>query len=74
MPEMHLRQSVFTYSACRPFTRNKQRIQTLMETEDTNYVYKNELDKAYFQHDMAYGKYKDLSKNNTSRYSLKRQS
>ena len=70
---MHLRQSVFTYSACRPFTRNKQRIQTLMETEDTNYVYKNELDKAYFQHDMAYGKYKDLSKNNASRYSLKRQ-
>ena len=41
MPEMHLRQSQFTYSACGPFTNDKQRIQKFKETEDTNYIYKN---------------------------------
>ena len=50
MPEMHLRQPGFTYSACGPFTKHKQRIQKFMQTEDTNYIYKNELDKAYFAH------------------------
>ena len=47
MPEMHLRQPGFTYSACGPFTKNKQRIQKFMETGDTRYIYRNELDKAY---------------------------
>ena len=56
MPIMHLRQHRFTYSACGPFTRNKQRIQKFMQTRDTNYIYKNGLDKGRFQHDMAYGK------------------
>ena len=37
-PEMNLKQQGFIYSACRPFTRNKQRIQKLMQTEDTNYI------------------------------------
>ena len=54
MPEMHLKQPGFTYSACGPFTKNKQRIQKLMETGDTKFIYKNELDKACFQHGMAY--------------------
>ena len=62
MPEMHLKQPGFTYSACGPFTKNKQRIQKFMQTGDTNYIYKNELDKACFQHDMAYGHFKDLVK------------
>ena len=62
MPEMHLRQPGFTYSACGPFTKNKERIQRFKETEDTSYIYKNELDKACFQHDMAYGDFKDLTK------------
>ena len=62
MPEMHLKQPGFTYSACDSFPKHKQRIQKFMQTGDTNYIYKNELDKAYFQHDMAYGKYKDLQK------------
>ena len=66
MPEMHLKQPGFTYSACGPFTKNKQRIQKFMQTGDTNYIYKNELDKACFQHDMAYGKYKDLEKSTQS--------
>ena len=47
MSEMHLKQPGFTYSACRPFTRNKQRIQKFMQTGDTNYFYKNELDKVF---------------------------
>ena len=56
MPDKHLKQPGFIYSAYGPFTRNKQRIQNFMQTGDTNYIYKNELDKACFQHDMAYGK------------------
>ena len=48
MPEMHLKQPGCTYSACGPFTRNKQRIQKFMQTGDTNYIYKNELNKACF--------------------------
>ena len=62
MSEMHLRQPGFTYSACGPFTKNKERIQKFKETGDTSYIYKNELDKACFQHDMAYGDFKDSRK------------
>ena len=42
-----------------------------MQTRDTNYIYKNELDKACFQHDMAYGKYKDLKRRTKSDKVLK---
>ena len=62
MPKMHLRQLQFTYSACGPFTKNKERIQKFKETGDSRYIYRNELDKACFQHDMAYGDFKDLAK------------
>ena len=62
MPEMHLEQPRFTYSACGSFTKNKERIQKFKEAGDTSYIYKNELDKAYFQHDMAYGDFKDLKR------------
>ena len=71
MPEMHLREPGFTYSICGPFNRNKQRIQKFMLTENTNCIYRNELDKAYFQHDMAYGKYKNLEKTTQSDKVLK---
>ena len=57
---MHLRQPGFTYSACEPFTKNKERIQKFKETGESRYIYQNQLDKAYFQHDMAYGDFKDL--------------
>ena len=40
MPEMHLKQPGFTYSACGPFTKNKERIQKFKETGDTSYIYK----------------------------------
>ena len=66
MPEKHLKQPGFTYSARGPFTRNKERIQKFKETGDTNYIYKNELDKVCFQHDMAYGDFKDLARRTAS--------
>ena len=66
MPEIHLRQPQFTYSARGPFTKNKERIQKFKETGDTNYIYKNELDKACFQHDMAYRDFKDLKRRTLS--------
>ena len=59
MPEIHLRQPQFTYSACGTFTRHEERIQKFKETGDTNYVYKNELDKVCFVHDAAYSDSKD---------------
>ena len=62
MPEMHLRQPGFTYRACRPFTKNEERIQKFKKTGDFRYIYKNELDKACFQRDMAYEDFKDLRK------------
>ena len=62
MPEMHLKQPRFTYSACGTFTKNKERIQKFKETGDTSYIYKNELDKPCFQHWMAYGDFKDLAR------------
>ena len=63
MPGMDLKQPRFTYSACGQFTKNKERIK---ETGDTSYIYKNELDKACFQHDMAYGDFKDLARKTAS--------
>ena len=66
MSEMHLKQPGFTYSACRPFTKNKERTQKFKATGYINYIYKNELDKACFQHDMAYGDFKDLARKTSS--------
>ena len=54
---MHLRQPGLTYSTCRPFTKNKE---SFREAGDSRYIYQNELDKACFQHDVAYGDFKDL--------------
>ena len=66
MPKMHLKQPGFTYSACRPFTKNKERIQRFKETGDTSYIYKNELDKPCFQHHMAYRDFKDSKRRTAS--------
>ena len=71
MPEMNLKQPDFTYSACGPFIKNKERIEKFMQTGNTIFIYKNELDKACFQHDMAYGKTKDLVKRTQSDKVLK---
>ena len=62
MPEMHVRQPGFTHSACGPFTKSKEKIPPFKQTGDSRYIYKNELDEACFQHDLAYGDFKDLKK------------
>ena len=66
MPEMHLRQPGFTYIARRPFTKIKERLPKFKETRDLRYIYQNKLDKAYFQHAMAYGDFKDLTRRTAS--------
>ena len=71
MPEMHLKQLGFTYSACEPFPENKELIQKFKETGDANYIYENELEKVCFQHDMAYRDFKDLKRRTFSDKGLK---
>ena len=66
MSEMHLKQPGFTYSACGPFTKNKERIEKFIQTGNANFILKNELDKSCSQYDMAYGKSKDLVKRTQS--------
>ena len=66
MPKMYIKQPGFTYSACGPFTKKKERIQKFKETGDTSYIYKNELDKVCFQHDMADGDFKNLARRTAS--------
>ena len=66
MPEMHLKQPWFTYRACGPCTKNKERIENFKQTGDTSYIYKKEVDKACFQHDMAYRDFKDLKRRTAS--------
>ena len=66
MPEIHSKKTGFTYSACSPFTKNKKRIEKFIKTGNTDFIYRNDLDKAYFQHDMTYGESKDLTKRTQS--------
>ena len=63
MPEAHLRDlQVGTYRACGPFTRHKDRINKFIQIGDTDILYKNELDKAFFAHDAVYSDSKDINK------------
>ena len=71
MPKMHLKQPGFSCSACGPLTKNKERIEKFMQTGNTDFIYRNELDKACFQHDMAYGKSKYLAKRTQSYKALR---
>ena len=66
MPEMDLKQRGFICSGCGPFTKNKERIKKSMQTENRDFIYKNELDRTCFQHDMAYVGFKDLKKRTQS--------
>ena len=66
IPGIHLKELGFTYSACGPFTKNKERIEKFKETGDSLYIYQNELVKACFYHDMAYGDFKDLARRTAS--------
>ena len=71
MPELHLKQAGFTYSACGPFTKHCQRIQKFRETGNLKHLYRNELDKACFAHDETYSDRKDLTKRTISDKNLK---
>ena len=71
IPEMHWKQPGFSYSVCGPFTKNKERIEKFIQTGNTDFIYKNDLDKACFQHDIAYGKSKALIKRTQSDKVLK---
>ena len=62
MSEMHLKQPRFNYSASGLFTKTKERIQKFKETGNSRHIYENELEKVCFQHGMAYGDFKDLTK------------
>ena len=66
MSEMHLRLPEFTYRACRSFTKNKERIQKFKEKGDSRYIYQNELEKVCFEHEMAYGDFKNLTRRTAS--------
>ena len=66
MPELHLRQPGFTYRACGPFTKHRQMIKKFKETSDLSYLYKNELNKACFAHNVAHPDSKDLAKRTVS--------
>ena len=66
IPEMHLGQPGFKYTACGTFTKSKDIIQKFKETGDSRYIYQNELDKVCFKHDMAYGDFKDLTRRTAS--------
>ena len=63
---MHSRQLEFTYSTRGPFTQNKERIQKFKKTGDSRYKYENKLDTVRFQHDVAYGDIKDLTRKTAS--------
>ena len=67
LPELNLKQPGFIYSACGPFTKSKERTGKFIQTGNTDFIYKNDLDKAFFQQDMAYGKSKDLAKRNQTK-------
>ena len=71
MPELHLKQPEFTYSACEPFTKHHKRTQKFRETDNLKHLYRNELDKACFAHDAAYSNSKDLAKGTISDKILK---
>ena len=71
MPEFHLKQPTFTYSACRPFTKLRERIKKFGETGNLKHLYRNELNKACFAHDAAFSGSKDLTKRTISDKVLK---
>ena len=72
MTKLHLFHPIVKkYSGCGPFIKHTQRVQDFLNTGKLTYIYKNDLDKACFQHDMAYNKFKDLEKRTQSDIVLK---
>ena len=71
IPELHLKQPGFTYSACGPFSKHRERIKKFRETANLKHLYRNELDKACFTHNATYSDSKDLANRTTSDRNLK---
>ena len=71
IPELHLKQPGFTYSACGPFSKHRERIKKFREPANLKHLYKNELDKACFTHNATYSDSKDLANRTTSDRNLK---
>ena len=71
MPELDLRKTGFSYSACGPFTKYCERIQKIRETDNFKHLYRNESDKACFAHDATYSDSKGLAKRTISDKILK---
>ena len=74
MPEMYLKQPGFTYCVFVLSTKSTEIIDKIMQTGNTDFIYKNELYKVYFQHDIAYGKSKDLTERTQSEKGFERYS
>ena len=70
MPEMYLRQPGIRYSRCGPFTKNKERIQKFKEAGYSRYIYQNEQEKGWIQHDVASGDFKDFPNQTVSDFYL----
>ena len=60
MPELHLKQPGFAYSACGRFTKNRERIKKCRQSGNLKHLYRNELEKACFANDTAYSDSKDV--------------
>ena len=65
VPEMHVKQPGLMYKPSGIFTKIKERIQKLKEKGDSRNICQNKLDKACFQHDMAYGGFKHFPRRTT---------
>ena len=72
---MHLRDPIVgVYAACGPFTKNKRRIKKIIETGNRSVIFLKKIDEACFQHDIAYGDFKDLKRRTQSDKVFKKQS
>ena len=66
MPDLSLDKSGFTYRACGSFTKNKEKIKKFKEEGNSRYIFQNEVDKPSFQHRIAYGDFKNLTRRTAS--------
>ena len=71
MFKLHLKEPGFTYSACGQFTKHREVIQKLSETGNSNYLWRNELEKACFNRDAPYFDSKELAQKTVSEKILK---
>ena len=54
MSELHLKQPGFTYSACGPFTKHREKIKKIKKTGNLKHLHRNESDRGCFAHDVAF--------------------